>query len=115
MFYLLLKKQAKKCKKSLNQIEKELGYPRNALNNYKNGNIPSGVRLLEISQYFGISPNYFLGIDKDISIYSTNSLFNRMSQKQKLEMWKLCNNWMTSEIKNTGVQVEVIQKNKIKN
>ncbi|MFP7371323.1 helix-turn-helix domain-containing protein [Lactococcus lactis] len=98
MFYQLLKEQADKCQKSLNQIEKELGYPRNALNNYRNGNIPSGVRLLEISLYFGLSPSYFLGIDKDLSKCSTNSYFLKLSKTEKIQMWKLCNNWMISKL-----------------
>ena len=47
--------------KSFNQIERELGYSRNALSNYKQNRIPSAIRLVQLSEYFGVSPEYLLG------------------------------------------------------
>ena len=61
MFYEILKSLAEERSKSLNQIERELDYPRNALNQYKKGNIPSAKRTAEIAQYFGVSTDYLLG------------------------------------------------------
>ena len=52
-----------KLNKSVNQIERDLGYPRNTLQNYKKGTIPSALRLLELAQYFGVSPQYLVGKD----------------------------------------------------
>jgi transcriptional regulator with XRE-family HTH domain len=63
MFYEILKSLAEEHSKSLNQIERELGYPRNALNQYKKGNIPSAKRTAEIAKYFGVTTNYLLGDD----------------------------------------------------
>lgn len=61
MFYETLKSLAEEHSKSLNQIERELGYPRNALNQYKKGNIPSAKRTAEIAEYFGVTSDYLLG------------------------------------------------------
>ena len=47
IFYKRIKKLANELGKSFNQIEKELGYSRNALSNYKTQTIPSAIRLLE--------------------------------------------------------------------
>ena len=65
MFYEILKSLAAERSKSLNQIERELGYPRNALNDYKKGNIPSAKRTAEIAEYFGVSTDYLLGREKN--------------------------------------------------
>jgi transcriptional regulator with XRE-family HTH domain len=63
LFYNRLLELVKLSRKSMNQIERELGYTRNALHNYKTGSDPSARRLLEISSYFGVKPEYLLGID----------------------------------------------------
>lgn len=56
--------QVRRSNKSINAIEKELGYPRNSLNNYKNGGEPSGSRLVEIAEYFNVSPEFLIGKKK---------------------------------------------------
>lgn len=61
IFYEHLNEQIRYLGKNLNQVERELNYPRNALNNYKHGGEPSGRRLLDLSHYFGVSPEYLLG------------------------------------------------------
>lgn len=43
LFYHRLKELVESSGKSANQIERELGYPRNSLNNYKLGGEPSGT------------------------------------------------------------------------
>lgn len=82
--------------KSYNEIEKDLGYPRNALSNYKNGSVPSGARLLELANYFGVSPEYLLGEKsrKDITL-----LFESLEPAQKHEMVILCQKWILSNLK----------------
>lgn len=64
MFYERLQSLASEANKSFNQIERELGYPRNALNAYKQGTTPSAKRTEEIAKYFGVTTNYLLGSDK---------------------------------------------------
>ncbi len=59
IFYKRIKKLANELGKSFNQIEKELGYSRNALSNYKTQTIPSAIRLLELAEYFDVTPRYF--------------------------------------------------------
>lgn len=51
IFYQRLKILKIDSKKSFNQIERDLGYPRNALHNYQKGGEASGVRLLELANY----------------------------------------------------------------
>ncbi|MCE2142273.1 helix-turn-helix domain-containing protein, partial [Streptococcus thermophilus] len=62
-------------KKSFNQVERDLGYPRNALHNYKNGVEPSGIRLIELAHYFGVTPEYLLGISNDKKKNGTRIIF----------------------------------------
>ncbi|WP_252899259.1 helix-turn-helix domain-containing protein [Lactococcus fujiensis] len=47
-------------KKSFNQVERELGYPRNALANYRLGKQPSARRLSELADFFDVSDEYLL-------------------------------------------------------
>jgi transcriptional regulator with XRE-family HTH domain len=61
MFYERLQLLAKEANKSFNQIERELNYPRNALNAYKAGKSPSAKRTAEIAEYFGVTSDYLLG------------------------------------------------------
>lgn len=60
MLYEQLTKLIKKSGKSINQIERELGYPRNTLTTYKRSN-PSTKRLDELAEYFNVSVDYLLG------------------------------------------------------
>ena len=43
LFYPRLEELIRLSKKSFNQVERDLGYPRNALHNYKNGVEPSRI------------------------------------------------------------------------
>jgi len=101
IFYSRLKQEIKKSRKSTNQIERELGYSRNALHNYKNGTEPSGSRLIEIAEYFHVSPKFLIG-KTDISSENTPIIkFEQLSDVQKFEMLNLCHNWSKNLIKNT--------------
>ena len=60
IFYLRLKALTHESGNSFNQIERELGYTRNALANYKNGGVPSGIRLMELANYFKVLPDYLI-------------------------------------------------------
>ncbi|AYG01332.1 helix-turn-helix domain-containing protein [Lactococcus allomyrinae] len=60
MFYEILQELAKKNKKSLNQIESDLGLSKNTLYNYKKS-IPTGDKLSELAEYFGVTVDYLLG------------------------------------------------------
>lgn len=64
LFCKRVKKLGEDLGKSFNQIEKELGYSRNALSNYKTKTMPSAIRLLELAEYFDVSPRYLLGMDE---------------------------------------------------
>ncbi len=94
IFYKRVLELAEKCGKSINQIERELGYPRNALHNYKYGNEPSASRVVNLSDYFNVSPKYLLGIgEKDVEI-SIDILFKNLSEEQKKELSKISYKWL---------------------
>ena len=80
--------------KSINQIERELGYPRNALHNYKEGAMPSGLRLIEIANYFNVSPHYLIGKNSQIHPISLPNLFGQLDTEQKYELATLCHEWL---------------------
>lgn len=99
IFYSRLKQEIKKSRKSTNQIERELGYSRNALHNYKNGTEPSGTRLIEIAEYFHVSPKFLIGKTDISSENNPIILFDQLSDIQKYEMLKLCHTWSENLIK----------------
>lgn len=104
-FYYRLINLAKQSNKSINQIERDLGYPRNTLHNYRNSKrIPSGQRLLEISHYFGVAPEYLIGEmdSKNSNIEPTEKFFRQFNNYQKLELAKLCQKWLFDDIDKRG-------------
>lgn len=99
LFYERLIQQVQLRNKTVNQVERELGYPRNALHNYKTTRIPSAERLFELSDYFGIDPQYLFGktekpIKKEIKL-----IFSQLSASEKKEMLALCCEWFISQTK----------------
>lgn len=101
LFYNRLMKAVKQSGKSMNCIERELGYTRNALNNYKNGTEPSGSRLVELAQYFKIYPEYLIGkTDEVYPIYFARE-FQHLRDDQKMEILKISQEWGNSKIINS--------------
>lgn len=94
LFSQRLFEQIRLSKKSVNQIERELGYPRNAISNYKNGGEPSGSRLIELSKYLGVSPEYLIGYSSNPNSISIVKIFEDLKPQQKLEMETLCRKWI---------------------
>ncbi|CAJ1223383.1 helix-turn-helix domain-containing protein [Lactococcus lactis] len=94
LFYERLTKAIEKSGKSANCVERELGYSRNALHNYKNGTEPSGSRLIELAQYFNISPEYLIGKQECIQYYDLEDYFQNLNEKQKLEIYMLSHEWI---------------------
>lgn len=92
-----------KTSKSINQIERELGYPRNALHNYKNVKSPSAERLMQLAKYFGVSSEYFLGGDEEqventYSIHTIKSIFDNFNTEDKIKMYNYCHEWLISQL-----------------
>lgn len=99
IFYHQLREQIKRTGKSFNQVERELGYPRNSLNNYKtNATEPSGNRLVELADYFNISPEYLISNKKNIKADSLKESFLSLDFEQKRELYSICQSWATSEL-----------------
>lgn len=99
IFSLRLKEEIDRTNKSVNQIERELGYPRNALHNYQNTTGPSGKRLIELAEYFGVSPKYLIGQEDDSKIEinlkkEMEKLFQKLSVKEKKELSLISQNWL---------------------
>lgn len=98
LFYERLTKEAEKRTKSMNSIERELGYPRNALSNYKNGRGPSGIRLVELAEYFQLSPEYLIGKQRVIRKPSVDNIFQSLDTEGKLEILKISHKWLNKQI-----------------
>ncbi|MBK0083331.1 helix-turn-helix transcriptional regulator [Lactococcus sp. S64] len=91
----------KNCSKSTNQIERELGYSRNALHNYKNGTEPSGNRLIELAEYFHVSFKFLIEKTDDPNESKPSELFEQLNERQKFEMLKLCQDWSDKLLSDT--------------
>lgn len=91
-FYNQIKKNIKK-NMSINKLERELDFPRNSLNNYKNGTTPSVNRVLQVAKYFNVSMESLLDEDERemVLVY-----FNKLEKKQKIKMCQICFNWLIS-------------------
>lgn len=98
LFDLRLKKQARLHHKSINQVERDLGYPRNALNSYQNGRKPSGERLVELADYFMVSPHYLIGKRQVPNNGTLREQFQSLSFDEKREMYSLCQKWAYSQL-----------------
>lgn len=98
IFYERLMKSIEQSGKSINYIERELGYSRNALHNYKDGTEPSGRRLVKLAKYFNLSPEYLIGETDDISSTCPEIIFYHLSERQKREMLKVSQEWGYSKI-----------------
>lgn len=97
LFYKRLKLAVTKSGKSFNQVEKELGYSRNALSNYKKGIEPSGNRLIEVSQYFNVTPDYLMGKTNSLEKETPEEIFRKLNDKERFEMVLLCQKWFLTE------------------
>ena len=98
IFAIRFQQECSRLNKSVNQIERELGYPRNALHNYKSGAIPSGCRLLEIAKYFKVSPQYLIGEANESSDEDMKEFFQNLSFKDKKKLCMICQEWLISPI-----------------
>lgn len=103
VFYQSLLELSEERGKSLNAIEKELSYPRNALHNYKNGVTPSGDRLLELSRYFNVEPEYLLykshKVNDKPDYKVIEMLFYDLKPQQKIYIIKKGIEWLSKTIK----------------
>lgn len=59
-FYERLQSLAKENNKSFSQIEKDLGYSKNSLYNYKT-KMPTADNITRLANYFNVSTDYLLG------------------------------------------------------
>lgn len=100
IFYKRLSNAVLQSGKSMNSVERELGYSRNSLSNYKNGTEPSATRLIELSQYFNLSPSYLIGKEDENILVNPNLYFKSLKDEQKLEILKLSQDWIYIEITN---------------
>lgn len=97
-FYYRFISECKKIGKSVNQVERDLGYPRNALHNYKNVRIPSGERLISLAEYFGVSPRYLLDGGETTQHSMMQRFFQELDTTEKMELSRLCHSWILSQM-----------------
>lgn len=99
LFYQRLREQVKLKGKSFNRVERELGYPRNSLNNYKtNATEPSGNRLVELADYFNVSPGYLVGLKEETKQCSLEEYFRLLDFEQKRELYEISQSWAASQL-----------------
>lgn len=98
LFYKRLKEQIELKNNTFNGVERELGYPRNSLSNYKNGTAPSGERLIELAEYFGVSPGYLIGKNDQAEGFSLKEIFQSLDFEQKRELYEICQSWATTQL-----------------
>lgn len=98
VFYQRLKTEIKLMGKNFNQAERELGYPRNSLNNYKNSIEPSGKRLVELANYFGVSSSYLIGKREKVESESLKVSFQSLDFEQKRELYEICQSWAITQL-----------------
>lgn len=98
VFYRRLKTEIQLMGKNFNQVERELGYPRNSLNNYKNSIEPSGKRLVELADYFGVSSGYLIGKTEKVESNSLKVSFQSLDFEQKRELYEICQSWATNQL-----------------
>lgn len=114
LFFKRLDQLITESGKTYNQVERELNYPRNALNNYKHGSEPSATRLFGLAAYFNISPYYFIGKCEKPFSQSMKELFKNLDSSQRLELYKLSTNWLLSKVEPEKNSLDVFSKNGIK-
>jgi transcriptional regulator with XRE-family HTH domain len=101
IFYERLNKAIKESGKSANQVERELGYSRNALSNYRVGRTPSARRLIELAEYFQVSPMYLIGYLSDNSPNDVRNYFEHLRENQKFEILMMAQEWVYDKFLNT--------------
>ena len=95
LFYSRIKEECKKRSLSLNQLERNLGYPRNALNNYQVSNTcPSGIRLIELAEYFNVTPRYLLGLEEIENKSDPIDIFYNLTSEEKRKMYLISQEWL---------------------
>ena len=98
IFYQRLKELAEEKHKSFNEVERELNYTRNALANYRNYTIPSGLRLIELSDYFGVSPSYLIGQVNEKGGDAIKERIDGLDLIGKEELFDLFKTWILSNV-----------------
>lgn len=101
IFYERLSRLIRLSGKSFNEVERELRYPRNALNGYKTGKIPSADRLLELAAYFEVTPEYLIGVNAKLGKRvqkSIKAIFDGFDGEQRKEMLQYCHEWFLNSI-----------------
>lgn len=111
IFYERLLHVALQSRKTINCIERELGLPRNSLHNYKNGAEPSAHRLLELAKYFNVSPQYLLGSIGNRELSFCKDIFQQLDNKQKVEMFKVSQEWGYNQLSEYGHNIQFITNN----
>ena len=96
-FYERLKAMVMENHKSFNQVERDLGYPRNALANYRLGKKPNATRLSELADYFDVSAEYLLGKSDDRDSKKFLKLFSQLIPENKEKTFSFLNDLVTEQ------------------
>ena len=105
--------------KSVNQIERELGYSRNSLSNYKTGAEPSATRLVEIADYFEVTSEYLVGFSEELNPKNRTlkDNFMQLSSTEKLELFNIYQEWLSNFLggeSSLDVNFNIVKKDEFK-
>jgi transcriptional regulator with XRE-family HTH domain len=103
IFAIRVHEECSRLNKSINQVERDLGYPRNSLHNYKEGGFPSAIRLLELAHYFDVTPQYLAGEVNPFNRREMRALFRGLSWYDKKELCFICQDWLLTPLKNKEI------------
>src|SRR5215471_13689521 len=87
-FYERLQTLIKEKHLSFNRVERDLGYPRNALSNYKHDRTPNARRVAELAIYFSVSIPYLLGETDNKASDHITVRFDKLTEVRQVETLK---------------------------
>ncbi|GAB2027027.1 helix-turn-helix domain-containing protein [Lactovum odontotermitis] len=88
VFYDRLHELAESRGISFKKIEQDMSYPHNSLANYRQGKDPGAKRILELADYFSVSPNYLLCETSSEITSEIELALKKLSENRQVEILK---------------------------
>ena len=85
MFWEIFSNLCEYAGKKPNTICKELGLSNATATHWKNGTIPNGEALIKLSEYFGCTTDFLLGVEKK-SVSEWTTILNQLSDDSLLKL-----------------------------
>ena len=85
MFWDIFLKLCEYAGKKPNAVCRELGLSNATATHWKNGSMPNGEALMKLSEYFGCTTDYLLGIEKK-SLSEWTMILNQLSDDSLIKL-----------------------------